>query len=221
MKIKYAAISIGLLGIWLLKLYINQDLALLILPRYNILVLLGAVVFIVGSIAMFKYRSQHWHEIDHHVKPISLGIILMVVVVEMTTTLGLTSNSVGQRGQTDLEDVVLNHTFNINIKSEDRSFGDWIHILKSKDLSKKEEGSKVNIVGFAYTDSNTDPETINLSRFLIRCCAADAQFVSIPIKTTEVHPNDQWLNVKGAIKDGKIVAETITQIPKPKIQYID
>jgi len=83
-------------------------------------------------------------------------------------------------------------------------------------------GQKVDFTGFV-----SKPAPLELSRFFVTCCAADAVAYTVKIKAPAGTPkfsDDTWVRVRGALtgrpgRDLSVVATSIDEISKPVNPY--
>lgn len=87
-------------------------------------------------------------------------------------------------------------------------------------------GEQVSFQGFVTRTPTTPADEFTLNRFVISCCAADAQ--SANIRVVDVPPGtfdiDEWVQVDGTIYPiGRTViiqADSVTSIPEPAQPYL-
>lgn len=82
------------------------------------------------------------------------------------------------------------------------------------------EGREMSLVGFVTHDG----DQLQLTRFYISCCAADAIPYSVPLTTAETYSDDTWLAVKGTLvrEPGGYVLEVTSATPTetPETPYL-
>lgn len=85
------------------------------------------------------------------------------------------------------------------------------------------EGTEVDLTGFV-THRDAGAATFRLTRFYVSCCAADAIPYSVAVRAPGDQPDNQWLNVSGAlIRDGEgyvLDAARIEPIEEPENPYL-
>lgn len=107
-----------------------------------------------------------------------------------------------------------------------------IHVTLLK-ISTSEDsllGQQITTVGRAYRGADIPIGHISIFRFVITCCAADAQPVGMLVQTDtkNLPESDQWVQVQGKLElhqvDGRdqfvIVATSITVIDPPQSPYL-
>ena len=89
-------------------------------------------------------------------------------------------------------------------------------------------GERVRLVGFVATEPEAPGEPLELGRFYVTCCVADAVPVTVPVALGEIGATaperDRWLEVTGTIArigDGYgIRAERLVEVREPRRPYL-
>ena len=103
--------------------------------------------------------------------------------------------------------------------SSEMSLTDFLEITYY-DETKALAGVPVTIVGFAMPAQTGKPDEFLLSRFMISCCAADAQLLQAGVTraTGSVPKQDSWVSVTGTWEpDGSSPLMTDDGFPIPKL----
>lgn len=189
----------------------NNQLVLYIHPRYiifTVVMMVIAAVFIVASI-LVGGRG------DEEEPPSRIGKVLGVtgVILASVVAIGmvilppttLTSATADQReinssalgGETaDLTEIA---------ESTDATFEafdalDWASLLRQTTDLEVYENKPVNVIGFVTADQS-DPENVfYVSRFIVTCCAVDAQPIGVPVYLENWQSTlklDDWVQVTG------------------------
>ncbi len=224
MKKFFATFTVILLSLSLLRLWYNEKLVFYILPKFNILVITASLILILTAIFLIFHREKKFVSEIPLFNLVSIFFILGLFIFFPPRP--LSSASVDQRGiNSDLASLKLKKTLNFKINSSQRTFADWIKIISNTENITKFIGEKAEIKGFTYKKN----DEWYLSRFLIRCCAADASPVALRIKlpTTAKVKIDDWLTVKGVWQTDQNSAQPLfleiknwQKIPVPKNPYI-
>jgi putative membrane protein len=86
------------------------------------------------------------------------------------------------------------------------------------------DGYEVELVGFVSEEGGGGDDELELSRFYVSCCAADAIPYSVPVDTDKDYPLDTWLEVSGTLsRRGDVfvlVPESIAEVEEPKNPYL-
>ena len=85
------------------------------------------------------------------------------------------------------------------------------------------EGTPVDFVAFVSTARDKAGE-LELARFMVGCCAADANSFTVMVQTAPDLPVDTWVQVKGKLdgtpgKDLKVAADSVTEVAAPDNPY--
>lgn len=105
----------------------------------------------------------------------------------------------------------------LKLNKLNRSFGEY-------------EGKPVKVIGMVYTREEMPEGQFMLMRFVITCCAADAQPENIYVRGApdKVPPKDTWAEVKGIALRGNLglrlvnalYAYEVEEIPVPRNPYL-
>ena len=111
-----------------------------------------------------------------------------------------------------------------------RSMLDWLVEFHVADDPERFAGQGAQITGFVHRDVHLGPDQVQLSRFLLSCCVADAMPIGIVVQAPELAtvPDDQWLTVAGRFVVGEIggqrmpvlVADEVVPIEPPPVPYL-
>lgn len=156
---------------------------------------------------------------------IGLGVILPSSQISSATAdqrIGnFNSVNLGSQGETI-------NNFNSNTKNYD--IGDWIISLSYNPELDNYVGKEVDVSGFIFSPQYLPENTFLVSRFVIRCCAADATPVGLNVEYEwdNEFKTDEWVRVIGKFEkrniNGKedliIILEKIERIDIPERPYI-
>jgi uncharacterized repeat protein (TIGR03943 family) len=87
-------------------------------------------------------------------------------------------------------------------------------------------GEPITLEGFVTREASAPPDEILLTRYIVTCCVADATIAQVRIVGMPPgdYPNDEWLQVTGAVypvgREVLVAASTATQIPVPDQPYL-
>jgi uncharacterized repeat protein (TIGR03943 family) len=92
------------------------------------------------------------------------------------------------------------------------------------------DGQRTSLLGFVYRRPTTRPDQFMVSRFVVRCCTADAVATSFPVHFSGSADlqRDTWVQVDGQIHlDGSatapvplIEADSVKVVPQPSQPYL-
>lgn len=221
----------------------TNQLILYIHPRYVVFTVIMAVLGLVLVVASFIDRPDH----DHDEKQAGWGTALSVAATVLTIAVAvglvivppatLTTATANQR--------VINST---GVASNGKSVAsaasaptgsfskftvrDWSSLLRQTSDAGFYAGKAVDVTGF-ITGDREDPDNIfYVSRFVITCCAVDAQPVGVPVylpnwKTQ--YKSDGWVRVKGGFASNPsrrsqqsiaLIPERVEKVSQPSEPYL-
>lgn len=191
----FLLITIAILTIWL---FFNDKLVLFIHPRYFIFtVILGAIGLVFGVVSwiVFANNKKEKHEIDNKPKIknylyASLSFLVICILTLFTPT-GLSTTNISVER-------VNNFTFNNeevpNNDLSEWSVKNWSAILKNN--LNFDETAEVTLKGFIVP---IDKDNYYLTKYVLSCCAIDAQPVAVPVNQQDwqnIAQEGDWVNVK-------------------------
>jgi uncharacterized repeat protein (TIGR03943 family) len=225
-------------GVMFLSYWQRGLLNILIHPSYFALVVVTAIGLIaVGTIKGYQlYRSPQQELRTGHISLLpqgwTTGLLLVTAIAGLAITPKVfTSYTAIQRGvqESTVNTRVNAQSFSSQVKPEQRSLVDWVRTIAAYPEPDSYQGNRVNINGFVVVNKEWGDRYVQLSRFVLTCCAADVYPVSLPVQLPQgkTYPPDSWLQVVGKMATtelgGKrqlvVVAQTIQPIPVPERPY--
>ena len=157
--------------------------------------------------------------------------ILMLLLLALPVIIGvsapaqpLSSSSLDNRG------VSLTATFSskevssqsFSVIEEDRTILDWIKLAGSARDTSAYTRQQANVIGFVYYDERLDDSQFMLSRFVVTCCAADAQAIGLPVETMQDIDlvDNTWVRVQGTLDKTNINGDTVPLIRAASVEII-
>lgn len=239
------AVALGTLWLGLadhLDLYIN--------PRYAVFTLVLAAVAVPASVAglvVVARHGSHAHDGDPEPRPggggrllhvvlgsvaalVTIGTVVAMLVLPPTTLSARTAQqrSVGSASLSDATGAGAPVSL-LGSESVDTSgYGvkDWAALIRQSTDTTALVGRKLTLTGFVVPASDG---SFTLTRFVVSCCAVDAQPVGIVVTTDGTLPTEnQWVRVEGALaanpdtaSDARLVirAATVTRVNQPSDPY--
>ena len=211
--------AIGVLTLVTVWLGWQGMLGFYIHPRYNLFTLVMAAIGVsLMAIAFFVPTKGHSHAGHKHAKGhsimewLSLGLVAVVVAIALVlppTTLSsytAENRSFGTVATSPTADA-------IDVESttsgfENLTVRDWASLLIQTQDPSFFRGKPFSALG-TITDSG-DPDVFFLTRFVVTCCAVDAQPVSIPVYYpgwSDEFAVDSWVTVNGGFQVLPQIAE--------------
>lgn len=195
-----------LVAIYILHLGFTGDLNLYIHPRYvvftYVMAFLGLIVLAVHHL-FYSSEKQHSHGTKLRTM---LPLALVVGFALFTPARPLTSATVTQRS-TDASSLVTT----VNSQPVSTLFAGSSRGLKLEDWSRSlavntdpdfYQNRPARVSGFIY-DAGLGPDTLWVARFVVTCCAVDAQPIGVPVHVEDWQSSfeeDQWIEVEGGFE---------------------
>ena len=195
--------------IWLAA---TGQLILYIHPRYVVFTVIMAVVALVFVAASAFLREPHDHDappsrrqniVSGAAAVLSLVIAVGIIVVPPAT---LTSATLEQRAINDGGfSGDQGQSVAAAASTTDAAFAkftvlDWSSLLRQTSELSFFSGKPVDVVGFVSADPDDPENMFFVSRFVITCCAVDAQPVGVAVYSPDWADElavDQWVRVTG------------------------
>jgi len=242
-----SVLAVALCTLWLalaghLDLYIN--------PRYSVFTVVLAAVAVPASIAGLVVTARghgHDHDEGHEHRPggaarrtrivlsgvaalVTVGVTAAMLVLPPTTLSARTaqqrsvdsatlSNATGSQAAVSL----LGST---SVDTSEYGVKDWAALIRQTTDTTSLVGKRVDLTGFVVPGADG---SFTLTRFVISCCAVDAQPVGIGVDTDGTVPaQGAWVRVRGALAanpdqsaDARIVirAATVRGVKQPEDPY--
>ncbi len=113
----------------------------------------------------------------------------------------------------------------------DRNLLDWLHAFSaSPNAAEAFAGEPVDVVGFVYHDDRLDDDQFMVNRFIVSCCVADANVVTMVVRWPDAATleNDTWVRVEGMLQPGVfdgaalpiLAAQRVTPTTMPDQPYL-
>lgn len=195
-------------------LAVTGQLILYIHPRYVVFTVIMAAIGLALVIGSFWSRPDHDHA-DDGKKPgrvgsvlsvigflVTVGVAVSLVVVPPAT---LTTATADQR-------VINASQINANSKSVESAasaptgasarftVADWSSLLRQTSDATFYRDKPVDVTGFVTADKSDPDNVFYVSRFVITCCAVDAQPLGVPVYLPgwkAGFAQDDWVRIKG------------------------
>ena len=109
---------------------------------------------------------------------------------------------------------------------------DWISLLRQGVGEEFLAGKTATVTGFVTPDKS-DPENVFFAaRFVVTCCAVDAQPIGLPVYSPgwqDRYKTDSWVTVSGGFRTNPsqlsdevlvMVPDSVTPVPEPDSPYV-
>ena len=214
---------------------------------YTRLILAAGIAFIVlGYIAGLRWLARrtgqghrHAHDDDHmhatgRIEALGyamLAVPLLLGLLVPAHPLGssaVASRSNGASGGPNANSR-LKAISQLDTASDRWTLLDWTAAITQTTDVRTLAGKPVNLVGFvAEGDSGLGAGYLTVARFVIVCCVADGNAVTLPVKWDAPLKRDTWVHITGALATGTvdakpapyIAATAIENVPQPSQPYL-
>lgn len=217
----------GTLGVYLIATLISGTITNYIAVKFIWLTWLAAGMFLLlaGILALSliarmlgRQPPAHKHSHDHHHEHaaqgtlsgwISLGIVALPVIFGvLTPSKPLDSRAVDSPITNDFSSISgAADTARLNIAPQNRTILDWVSVFATADTPETLNGQPADVVGFVYRDASLlrQPDQFMVARFVMSCCAADAQAIGLVVQWDDAATlrEDRWVRVRGTIAIGE------------------
>ncbi|MET4704178.1 TIGR03943 family protein [Frigoribacterium sp. UYMn621] len=236
-------------------LAVTNQLILYIHPRYIVFTVIMAGVGLVLVVASFWKSAKsddHDHDTDHdhdHEEPSPRGyrraistagtVVTLVVAVALVVVppATLTTATADQRVINSTQVGSGTKTVDAAASAPAGAFArftvlDWSSLLRQTTDAGFYRDKTANVVGFITTDTDDPQNVFYVSRFVITCCAVDAQPVGVPVFLPHWQDRfaaDQWVRVSGSFETTPstksqqsiaLVPTATTKVTQPSEPYL-
>ena len=171
---------------------LTNQLILYIHPRYIVFTVIMAVIGLAFVIGSFVARHDH----DHDEEPRRFGRLASVGGTVLTVALAvglvavppatLTTATADQRvinsGQLGSSAKSVGSAASAPVGASSRfSVADWASLLRQTSDETFYRNKAADVIGFVSADKDDPDNVFYVSRFVITCCAVDAQPIGVPV----------------------------------------
>lgn len=243
---RWLGVTLSLVGVVaILWLGATGQLELYIHPRYTVFTIVMAVIGGAASIAAFLVVPGHSHEHhDDHDEPVRTGwraagavagsvalLTATVVALLVLPPATLTSATADNRDIADSSALASSDTTAL-VGGDSTTFTvkDWATLLHQGLGDEFFAGKPAAVSGFLV--ASDDPDVVYVARFLVTCCAVDAQPLAVPVLLPGWQDDfavDEWVEVTGGFSPNPdaaatepmvLVPESVEQIERPAQPYV-
>lgn len=218
------ALAVGVFALITLWLAVEGKLGFYIHPRYNIFTIVMAALGLVLLVIAFWDRGSAIHNHGTRARTSGSGetVSFAFVVVVLGAALVLppatlsAATADNRSSETRAGEAAEVDSSEIAAGFENLTVRDWASILVQTDDPSFYRGKTVSVIGMVRESGS--PNVFLLTRFVVTCCAVDAQPVSIPVYwenwESEVSPED-WIALEGGFVpvDGAVVPGGLAVVP--------
>ena len=226
--------------------YINQRFMI-----YTVLAIVGLVLVAISYRPVGRQHEPNAHDLDHehvhahdaaephtHHRLTWAGLALVVLPVVLGVL--IPPRPLGAAAMENREINIASQPRNVlpaavraaaQKSSLDRNLLDWLHAFSaSPNAAEAFAGEPVDVVGFVYHDERLDESQFMVNRFIVSCCVADANVVTMVVRWPEAATleNDTWVRVEGILQPGVfdgaslpiLSAQRVTPVAMPDQPYL-
>jgi uncharacterized repeat protein (TIGR03943 family) len=250
---RWLGVTLSLIGVVaILWLGATGRLELYIHPRYVVFTIVMAVIGGAASIAAFLAlpgRSEHHHDHDHDHDELPespprtgwraavaitgsallvVGAVVALLVLPPATLTSATAENRDIAGSTALSSA--DTTQLVGGDSTTFTVKDWATLLHQGLGDDFFAGKPAAISGFLV--ATDDPDIVYVARFLVTCCAVDAQPLAVPVLLPGWQDElaaDDWVEVTGGFSPNPdagatepmvLIPDSVAQIEQPAQPYV-
>jgi putative membrane protein len=205
-------------------------LILYIHPRYVVFTVIMAALALIITIASVLVRRDHDHEEvqSRWQRTFSAGAIALTLVIAagmiVVPPATLTSATAAQRDVNSMEVGVNDTTIEEADAAGSAQFAsftvrDWASLLRQTNDLTFYADKPVDVTGFISADPSDPDNIFFVSRFVVTCCAVDAQPLGVPVflENWKSQLNaDDWVQVTGGfgVNPSSTSDESIVLVPE-------
>lgn len=165
---------------------------------------ISPIFFVIAGILLFRKEYRDFAKDILSSKNVLYTILFLVVSLAILfPSEGIRSTGADQRyssfnGTTTLSGDSIAQKFNADTTSY--NLGEWVNSLAFNPDYSYYVGKEVKLTGFIFSPDKFENGTFLISRFVVRCCAADASPVGLKVKYQDwekTFKEDQWVEIKG------------------------
>jgi uncharacterized repeat protein (TIGR03943 family) len=235
---------IGVAIVVTIWLGVTNQLILYINPRYIVFTLIMALIALVLLISSFIVRAAHSHEDDapsrtQKITTVLGGVVTLVLALAMVVVppATLSSATAIQRDVSASTVVSSSQAVSASSSAARSTYAkftvlDWSTLLRQTSSPGFYAGKPASVIGFVTPDSDDPANLFYLTRFVITCCAVDAQPVAVPVYLEGWKNHfaaDAWVSVSGGFVSNPstrssaqiaLVPTVVRVVPKPTQPYL-
>ena len=246
-------LAVSLFNAYALLLYFEGDLTLYIHPRYILFTVALNAISLVACCAGFVLTARRMSDGTFaqgarwrpSVTFLIAGLVLLAAYVLPSSTLSSGTadqradnlNGAGAPAADDSGTLAVFRTGSTPTLSEtataDLAIEDWVSAFGAEPSPGFYKGKDVDVVGFVFRPEGAPRDVFYVSRFVVTCCAVDAQPIGLPVRSPGWEgrfEEDAWVRVKGSfveadegyVSDPVVVEpERIEPTEEPQNPYVN
>lgn len=249
---RWLGVVLSLIGVVAtLWLGFTGQLALYIHPRYFVFTIIMALIAAVFALAAFALvpgglpshehvggsghadaGGRHWRRLSAAGSTLIVAAAVVGLLVLPPSTLSTaTVNQRDLNGSTS----TLSRDEAIELVGADYTaftMKDWVSLLRQGAGEEFLAGKTATVTGFVTPDKSDPDNVFFAARFVLTCCAVDAQPIGLPVYSPgwqDRFDTDSWVTVSGGFQTNPsqlsdealvMVPDSITPVPEPDSPYV-
>jgi uncharacterized repeat protein (TIGR03943 family) len=238
-------VIIGIMAAIVLWLAVTGQLALYIHPRYNVFAVTMSIIAVILAVASLVGRRDHDDEDAPPPRRPQRALGLTAAALAGLFTLGMVFVPPASLSTATAEQRELNATAGVDDESlaaaseaDEASIArftvrEWAGILRqTSDLSFFTDKPVTDLVGFTIADAEDPDNVFYVSRFVVTCCAVDAQPLGVPVHLPDWAASfepDSWVSVSGefgsnpssqSLQPVVVIPDEVQTVEQPREPYL-
>jgi putative membrane protein len=185
-------------GVYLLFTYASGTLHFYIHPFYIVPTVLTGFMLVVLAVLGTVGSAGGL------LRPSRLGVLLWTIPVAAGVLVPARPLGVSTAAQRGIEAIPLGRIddvpeFRVDVRPETLTIKDWVKTLQADPEPERVAGKPVRVIGFVYRDGRLPADWFLVARFVVQCCAVDAQPLGIPVRLVEsqIPRSGSWVSIAG------------------------
>jgi putative membrane protein len=188
-------------GAYLLYASVSGRLYFYIHPIYIIpVVVTGVVLLAVAVLSGAGPRAA-----TERAVPARLALALLAIPVAAGVLLPARPLGVSMAAQRGVDTLPLGRVddapeFSVSVRPETYTIKDWVRAQQADPEPGHHAGKPVRVTGFVYRDDRLPRDWFVVARFVVQCCAVDAQPIGLPVRVAvgELPAPGNWVTIAGS-----------------------
>jgi putative membrane protein len=228
---RIVSLLVASFGVYLVYVVASGAIYFYIHPIYVIPTLGTGIVLLVAAAIGFP----GWRETSRHAGPSRVAVALAAVPLAVGLLLPARPLGVSTAAQRGVDAIPLGRIedlpeFRVDRRPETYTIKDWVKILQADPEPERQSGKPVRLTGFVYRDPRLPGDWFLVARFVVQCCAVDAQPIGLPVRlpAEKIPSAGVWVAVTGtwAVAEVRgerravIVPAAVTPTDRPDQPYL-
>lgn len=210
------ALTLIALAVSVLRIWLNGKLPLYIHPATLWWVVSGGIVLMI--IALMSRNVEGVNATKGQL----IGIVVTTTVIFLTPNVSLSPSLAQQRDTGQILPTTSRTLVRPGGATQNFTILEWLAAWEGDPSRSRYLGAAADVTGFL---TNRDGAW-RLSRYLITCCAVDAQLVQLSLRAEniELPGAGTWVRVRGKIENAEgmpqVFVESVESVPEPASPYL-